>query len=81
MLAPVLSRNRCHQPPATPLPAQEGAGGEGDAGKGGEEGEAAGLLCVANVHLFWDPAFPGIKLMQAKAVVSLIDALEHTYGV
>jgi hypothetical protein len=77
VLAPVLS----HQPPATPPAAQEGGGGEGDAGEGGEGGEAAGLLCVANVHLFWDPAFPGIKLMQAKAVVTLIDTLEHTYGV
>ncbi len=26
-------------------------------------------FCVANIHLFWDPSFEGLKIAQAKAVV------------
>lgn len=48
----------------------QGAGAGVDAGK--EEGKHADLLCVGNAHLFWDPAYPGIKLLQARAVTSVV---------
>jgi hypothetical protein len=39
-----------------------------DSGKVAGEGGSGGMLCVGNAHLFWDPAYPTVKLLQARAV-------------
>jgi len=35
---------------------------------------------VGNAHLFWDPAFAGVKLAQAQAVTKEVQRLEEKYG-
>jgi len=68
-----------------------GRGGDGGRTEGGDarvgggsmstdSTEDAGYVCVGNAHLFWDPAFPGVKLSQARAVVEAVNVLEKTYG-
>ena len=43
-------------------------------------GGTRGLICVANAHLFWDPAYAGVKLLQARAVAKRISHLEKRHG-
>jgi hypothetical protein len=57
----------------------EGVGG-GSMSASADSSEEAGYVCVGNAHLFWDPAFPGVKLSQARAVVEAVNVLEKTYG-
>ena len=35
---------------------------------------------MGNAHLFWDPAFAGVKLAQAQAVTKEVQRLEEKYG-
>ena len=52
--------------------AEAGRVGSADGGEAAGEG-SGGLLCVGNAHLFWDPAYPTVKLLQARAVTMEIE--------
>jgi len=38
------------------------------------------MMCIANAHLFWNPQFSDLKLIQAKTVVREIDKIERQFG-
>ena len=37
-------------------------------------------IIVANTHIFWDPAFKDVKLIQAAVLMEELESLANTYA-